>query len=63
MVTCVVKVEFRLKLRHADHLIHSAVADIHCDLDVDDVPDLTSASAEPEITGSVTRPNSVPAPL
>ena len=43
-----------MRFCHADHLLHSAVTNIDSEQDIDDVPELTPVSTEPEVTDSAT---------
>ena len=66
-VTYLVKVGSRMRLCHADHLLHSAVTNIDREQDIEDLPELTPVPTEPEITDSTTGAESegvsVPVPI
>ena len=53
-VTYLVKVGSRMRLCHADHLLHSTVTNIDREQDIEDLPELTPVLTEPEITNSTT---------
>ena len=46
----VVKVGPRMRFCHANHLLHSAVIAMDNEQDIDDVPELTPVTTEPEVT-------------
>ena len=62
-VTYVVEVGPRKRFCHADHLLHSAVTDVESEQDMDDLPEFTPTTNEPEIAVSTATADSVDMPL
>ena len=62
-VTYVVEVGPHKRFCHADHLLHSAVTDVESEQDLDDLPEFTPTTNEPEIAVSTATADSVDMPL